>query len=221
MATTAEKILEQRIAKGIEIRAAKPDSGSVGTIVGYAATFNELSLDLGGFREMIAPGAFKASLGRGDDVRALIDHNPERIVGRRSSSTLRIAEDDKGLSIEIDLPDTQAGRDILASIKRGDVTGQSFSFYTLADKWERDPGNGNSWKRTLLAVDLVDVGPVTFPAYPTTSIAARSITEVLKRATHTTAPAGPMSTEAKARRDALIGRQKALRAQVELDRCRI
>lgn len=220
MATTAEKILEQRIAKGIEIRAAKPDSGSVGTIVGYAATFNELSLDLGGFREKIAPGAFKASLSRGDDVRALIDHNPERIIGRRTSNTLRVTEDEKGLWVEIDLPDTQAGRDILASIKRGDVTGQSFSFYTIADDWKRDPGTG-LWERTLLTVDAVDVGPVTFPAYPTTSIAARSITEVLKRATHTTAPAGPMSTEAKARRDALIGRQKALRAQVELDRLRI
>lgn len=220
MATTAEKILEQRIAKGIEIRAAKPDSGSVATIVGYAATFNELSLDLGGFREKIAPGAFKASLARGDDIRALIDHNPERIIGRRTSSTLRVTEDEKGLWVEIDLPDTQAGRDILASIKRGDVTGQSFSFYTIADDWKRDPATG-LWERTLLAVDAVDVGPVTFPAYPTTSIAARSITEVLKRATHTTAPAGPMSTEAKARRDALIGQQRALRAQVELDRLRI
>jgi len=219
MATTAEKILERSITKGIEIREAKPGSGSVGTIVGYAATFNELSLDLGGFRELIAPGAFKASLGRGDDVRALVDHNPERIIGRRTANTLRLVEDDKGLSVEIDLPDTQAGRDILASIKRGDVTGQSFSFYTLADKWERDPAVGNAWKRTLLAVDLVDVGPVTFPAYPTTSIAARA--EVLKRAINTTAPAGPMSTEAKARRDALIGSQRALRAQVELDKLRI
>jgi HK97 family phage prohead protease len=216
MATTTEKLLESRMVKGIEIREAKPGSGSVGTIVGYAATFNELSLDLG-FREKIAPGAFKASLARGDDVRALIDHNPERIIGRRSSSTLRVTEDEKGLWVEIDLPDTQAGRDILASIKRGDVTGQSFSFYTIADDWKRDPATG-LWERTLLAVDAVDVGPVTFPAYPTTSIAARSLTEVFKRATHTTAPAGPMSTEAKARRDALIGRQKALRYAVDRDR---
>ncbi len=220
MATTTEKLLESRMVKGIEIREAKPGSGSVGTIVGYAATFNELSLDLGGFREKIAPGAFKASLARGDDVRALIDHNPERIIGRRTSGTLRIVEDDKGLAVEIDLPDTQAGRDILASIKRGDVSGQSFSFYTIGQDWKRDPAT-NLWERTLLVADLVDVGPVTFPAYPTTSIAARSIAEVFKRATHTTAPAGPMSTEAKARRDALIGQQRALRARVELDKLRI
>jgi HK97 family phage prohead protease len=219
MATVAERILEQRIARGIEIREAKAGSGSVGTIVGYAAKFNELSLDLGGFREKIAPGAFKASLARGDDVRAFIDHNPERIIGRRSANTLRISEDDKGLWVEIDLPETQAARDILASIARRDVSGQSFSFYTIADKWARDPAT-NLWERTLLTVDAVDVGPVTFPAYESTSIAARSITEVFKRGI-TTAPVGPMSPEAKARRDALIGSQRALRARVELEKLRI
>lgn len=140
-------------------------------IVGYAAVFGKRSVDLGGFTEEIAPGAFSRSL-KDDDVAALVDHDPSRIIGRKSSGTLRLAEDRVGLRMEVDIPDTTVGRDILESIRRGDVRGQSFGFRTVSDDWRMEDGLAH---RTLIEARLRDVGPVTFPAYPDTTVAVRSL----------------------------------------------
>src|SRR5690349_20178291 len=100
-----------------------------GTLVGYAAVFNSQSADLGGFKEVIAPGAFTRSLSDAvTDPRALVSHDPQRILGRVSAGTLRLAQDDHGLRFEIDVPDTTYGRDLLESVKRGDIRGASFGF---------------------------------------------------------------------------------------------
>jgi HK97 family phage prohead protease len=105
-----------------ELRAT--DNGK--TIAGYAAVFNDVA-DIGGsFREIIAPGAFKDTLG--GDVRALVDHDSGRVIGRSTAGTLRLNEDDKGLKVEIDLPDTSDGRDLAVSLTRGDISGMSFGF---------------------------------------------------------------------------------------------
>mgnify|MGYP001558303859 CR=1 FL=1 len=144
-------------------------------IVGHAAVFNQLSEDLGGFREQIAPGAFAEAI-KTDDVRALLNHNPDFILGRNTAGTLTLAEDARGLAIEIDPPDTQIARDLLVSLERGDVNQMSFGFSV----WE----NGQSWSvdtdgetmiRTLTRVRLYDVSPVTFPAYPQTDVAVREL----------------------------------------------
>lgn len=140
-------------------------------IAGYAAKFNELSEEMMGFREKIAPGAFAASLERGDDVRALWNHNDDYVLGRTASGTLRLAEDDIGLKYEIDPPDTQWARDRIESIKRGDVNQSSFGFVVVTDDVTREDGNEI---RTLLEVDLFDVSPVTYPAYPQTESEIRS-----------------------------------------------
>ena len=143
-------------------------------ITGHAAVFNQLSEDLGGFREQIAPGAFADAI-KTDDVRALFNHNPDLILGRNRSGTLKLQEDVTGLRMEIDLPDTQLGRDVLTYIERGDVSGASFGFSVRP--------NGQNWAkddegrviRTLTKVRLFDVSPVTFPAYPQTDVAARDL----------------------------------------------
>lgn len=171
--STSTRRMERRYVRGIEVREAKPDSGSIGTLVGYAAVFNERSLDLGGFTEIVLPGAFKESLKRGDDVRALIGHDPRLIVGRRSAETLRIEEDAKGLRYEIDLPDTTAGRDVLESVKRRDLDGSSFGFGVLKDDWKRL--DADVYVRELIEVDLFDVGPATYPAYTGTTAEAREV----------------------------------------------
>lgn len=163
-------MMERRISTlDLEVRAldGTPDKPS---IAGYAAVFNQLSEDLGGFREKISPGAFTKSLG--NDVRALFNHDSNIVLGRTKAKTLRIAEDQKGLVIEIDPPDTEAARSLVASIKRGDISQMSFGFLTRSDIWEDIDGK---IVRTLIDVDLYDVSPVTFPAYPQTDVAARSL----------------------------------------------
>lgn len=169
----AEK--EVRYLAARELRADEGERGPM--ISGYAAVFNALSLDLGGFVERIQPGAFAASLVE-DDQRALWNHNADLILGRRKAGTLELEEDETGLRFVINPPDTQAGRDALASLKRGDVDQMSFSFYVQEDGWEKD---GGQIVRTLKKVKVMEVSPVTFPAYPQTSAFVRSQIEALSR----------------------------------------
>lgn len=179
------KIIERRFVTGLEVREAAPgDKGSIGTLTGYAAVFGVESVDLGGFREVIRKGAFKASLSRGDDVRALADHKASDVLGRRSANTLEVEEDDKGLKVTIHLPDTNAGRDTLASVKRGDKSGMSFGFNTVNDEWTRNTVDGAVvYKRELIDADLHEVSVVTWPAYQDTQVEARAVTaEVLAAA---------------------------------------
>jgi hypothetical protein len=142
-------------------------------LIGYAAVFGKRSVDLGGFTEEVAPGAFSKSL-RADDVIAVVEHDPALILGRTSAKTLTLSEDPSGLKMEIDLPDTSAGRDIRVSVQRGDIKGASFKFQTITDSWEMRDGVSH---RTLIEARLFDVCPVANPAYPDTSIAMRSLDE--------------------------------------------
>lgn len=156
----------------IETRA--DDAGKT-TIAGYAARFESLSVSFGGwFKEKIRAGAFAESLKK-NNVRALWNHNMDMVLGSTKAGTLRLKEDDKGLRFELDLPDTQAGKDAAISIKRGDVDGVSFGFRILKQEWdEKDPKNV---VRTLVEVDLREISPTAFPAYPSTSVKVRSVEE--------------------------------------------
>lgn len=167
--------------RSLETEVRMEGEGEAPKLTGYAARFGDLSQRLGGkygFKEKIDRGAFAKSIARGDDVRALWSHNPEQILGRTKSGTLRIREDERGLFIEIDPPDTQVGRDATTLIKRGDVTQMSFGFRVIGEKWETV---GGEEIRTLTEVDLIEVSPVAFPAYTATEINARSIDEIAER----------------------------------------
>jgi HK97 family phage prohead protease len=163
--------LERRaiLATAAEFRMADGENGPI--LSGYAAKFATRSEDLGGFVETIRAGAFTDAIAE-CDVRALVDHNPTLILGRNKAGTLRLTEDEVGLHYECDLPDTQAGRDIATSIKRGDVTGCSFGFITVEDEWKTEEGFA---LRELIRVHLFDVSAVTFPAYPDTEVGVRSL----------------------------------------------
>ena len=141
-------------------------------IIGYAAKYDLSSEDLGGFREYVRPGAFQRSLDSAPDVRALIDHNPSLILGRTVSGTLRLESDAIGLKVIIDPPDTQYAADLMAVMSRGDVSQMSFAFTTSEDSWDLVDGQR---VRSLLAVELHDVSVVTYPAYPDTTVAVRSL----------------------------------------------
>lgn len=163
---------ERRFLKVSELRITGGGDDKPKTIVGYAAVFNKLSEDLGGFREKIAKGAFTATLESGDDVRALVDHDTGKILGRNKSGTLKLEQNSKGLKATIKPADTQAGRDIMTSLERGDIDGMSFGFRTITDKWETV---NDEEIRTLMEVKLFDVSVVTYPAYPDTSVAVRGL----------------------------------------------
>jgi HK97 family phage prohead protease len=170
---TVSKIETRIFANDFEVR----ETSDGMTLSGYAAVFNSASEPLP-FIERIAPGAFKRSLSSRNDIKLLWNHDSSSVLGSTRAGTLRLSEDEKGLRVEANLPDTQAGRDAKVLIQRGDVTGFSFGFTV--------PANGDSWnaegtERTLKSVRLLEVSTgVAFPAYPTTNGTAqvRSLEDV-------------------------------------------
>jgi len=156
----------------VELRIAPaPAEGATASpvIEGYAAVF-ATPTDLGGIREVIEPGAFSGALSRPDDVRALWNHDSSNVLGRLRSGTLRLSEDAKGLRVEID-PPASAVRE-LEAIQRGDVDQMSFGFIVRREEWDE---TGDMPLRTIFDAELFDVSPVTFPAYPSTEVALRSL----------------------------------------------
>ena len=146
-------------------------------IVGYAAVFNSPSEDLGGFREIIRPGAFASALA-GADVRLVVNHDPSLILGRTRNGTLKLVEDSRGLRYEADPPDTQMARDYLVSIERGDLSESSFRFYMFDD-----PNRGQSCRSEPTGVireitefaRIDDVSIVAYAAYRATEVSVRSL----------------------------------------------
>jgi hypothetical protein len=138
-------------------------------LTGYAATFGTPARIGGRFVESIRAGCFRATLAKPDlDVLCLVDHDGGRLLGRTRSKTLRLAEDTRGLSFEVDVPSTSLGSDILALAERGDLGGMSFGFETVEDHWP------DQATRELRSVNLVEVSVVhAHPAYPSTTVAAR------------------------------------------------
>lgn len=150
------------------------------TIRGLAAPFNKLSgLIDGNFYEQIAPGAFKRAI-KEDDVRATVEHDMAKLLGRNKSGTLRLSEARDGLRIEIDAPDTSIGRDAVTMVERGDLSNMSFSFRAIKEDWEHNYGKNGEGLRTLQEVELIDISLVAIPAYDDTSVAVRSYQEFVK-----------------------------------------
>lgn len=147
---------------------------------GYAAVFNSASEPLP-FIEKIAPGAFRGSLRSRNDIKLLWNHDTGQVLGSTRAGTLSLYEDEKGLRVRAQLPNTTLGRDTAELIRRGDVNAMSFGFSV--------PKNGDSWnddgtERTLKAVRLHEVSIVAFPAYTATAGTAtvRGLDKIAKRA---------------------------------------
>jgi len=153
------------ITEGFEVR--KAEDGSR-VAAGYAAVF-ESTTRISSFTEEVGRSAFDKTLQEAD-VLGLYNHEMDLLLGRSSSGTLRLSVDEHGLAYEIDLPDTNLGRDLGVLMERGDVNGSSFGFRVIKDDWQ-------GTHRTLTEVALRDVGPVTQPAYPDASVALRSLAD--------------------------------------------
>ena len=165
--------VETRVFPASELRVIKQGDGPP-TFEGYAAVFNKLSEDLGGFREKIRPKAFANAI-KNSDTRALFNHDSNYVLGRTTAGTLDLKEDRNGLKFSVVPPDTSWARDLMVSVQRGDISQCSFGF-TLAkngDEWHEKDGE---MTRTIREVNrLMDVSLVSFPAYPDTSVALRSM----------------------------------------------
>jgi len=151
-----------------ELRAAEV-SGN--TLAGRAAVFGQMAEIRGGW-EAIHPKAFDTVLTRGDDVVALRDHNPELLLGRTSSGTLRLSTDSDGLAFEVDLPETSYAADVRELVGRGDLAGASFGFLPGKDEIGRAP-DGRQLRTHTDIRRLLDVSVVAMPAYEGTSVTLR------------------------------------------------
>lgn len=142
-------------------------------LVGYVVQWNKDSeLLWGEYIERFAPNAFADSLATGKDVRALFEHDNTKLLGRTSSGTLTLVEDNIGLRFELVPPDTTLGRDLLVSVERGDIGGMSFGFRTLKNMWDFSVEPNI---RTVQQAELVEITVTSIPAYPDSSL------ELLKR----------------------------------------
>lgn len=148
-------------------------------IEGHAAVFNSWSEMLGGlfpFKEIVRKDAFKETI-QNDDIRALFNHDPNYVLGRNKSNTLYLEEDEVGLRVKITPPKTTYAKDLVESIKRGDVSQMSIGFIVLDDSWGTVDGVDT---REIKKVKLFDVSPVTFPAYQETDVGIRGLEEYQK-----------------------------------------
>ncbi len=141
------------------------------TIGGYAAKFDKMSQNLGGFKERIAPGFFNYSRSQGwPGVVARYNHDDNMLLGTTGAQTLRLDVDNVGLSYDVDLPNARA--DVHELPQRGDVRQSSFAFLADEDEWDTVDGFP---RRTLITGRLFDVAPVNTPAYLDTSVGLRSL----------------------------------------------
>lgn len=178
---TADGRERRDLSARVELRqdAAGDGEGDGPVLEGIASVFDQ-EYTIGsfpwGFREKFAPGAFKAAIADADlDIVASFNHNADLVLGRQSAETLEVREGDKGLEAVIQPPDTTNGRDVVELVRRGDVAGMSITFVPTREEWkDGDPEKGELDLRTILEAKLYELGPVTFPASPTTSISARA-----------------------------------------------
>ncbi|MFO7306802.1 MAG: HK97 family phage prohead protease [Gammaproteobacteria bacterium] len=172
MARREQRAVQSRFS--IETR----EDGALPTIVGYAAVYEAETVIFNMFREKLRRGAFRRAVEARQDVRALFNHNPDFLLGRVGAGTLRLYDDDHGLRVEIDPPNTPTGREVVELIRRGDIYGMSFGFIPTRVSWEQADESGLGL-RVVEDVDLVDVSPVTYPAYEQTEVGIRSSAEAV------------------------------------------
>jgi uncharacterized protein len=208
--------MERRtVASPVSLRTAEKKQ----KLVGHGAVFNQETVIYGLWREVIMPGAFTEAI-KTDDVRALQNHNPDLVLGRNRSGTLRLEEDDEGLLYEIDPPDTTYAHDLMVVVDRGDVTQSSFQFSLDSSDWEEwddsEVKKGKLPLRKIKRVRLHDVSPVTFAAFEGTDVqvSARA-KDMAKRIAEASEIEARLAEQEAARQRADIRRRKQRIVEVE------
>jgi HK97 family phage prohead protease len=171
-----KKIDGEPISKDPEIRTTstefelRAEEGDGMTFTGYASVFNSTSEDLGGFREFVAPGAFKRSLQARNEIKLLWNHDTNEPLASVRGGSLQLMEDNYGLKVTAKLPNTTRGRDVAELLRSKVIDSMSFGFNVIKDSW-----SNNGSVRTLESVRLSEVSVVTFPAYQATTAQVRSM----------------------------------------------
>jgi HK97 family phage prohead protease len=147
-------------------------------ISGYAIVWKSPSVDLGGFTEVCSASMCNRTLKAGHAILALRDHKPEMLLGNTAAGTLTLNADSTGLAFTLTLPSTAIGDDTFTNVQLRNLDGVSFGFSTVEDSWE--VGADGKVVRTLLDVDLFEISPCSFAAYPGTSVDVRSCPAELK-----------------------------------------
>ncbi len=173
----SQRLIERRMTTGeVEARA----SGSKIYVEGYASVFEKRSANLGGFVEKVRNTAFTKTIQEAD-VRALWNHDPQYVLGRSRAGTLETSVDDNGLYYRALLPNTTYAKNLAALLERRDITQSSFTFFKVQDEWSLTEDGYP--ERSLVEVGLIDVAPVTFPAYEdaTSGVARRAALDGLAK----------------------------------------
>ncbi|TDL43839.1 HK97 family phage prohead protease [Microbacterium oleivorans] len=165
-----ERTFERRVfpLTDIQVRAANDDERRL-HFTGRAVVYDQLSEDLGGWQEVIRPGAATRTLAGTPDVRFLINHDANLLLARTRSGTLTLSEDSDGVLVDADMADVSYARDAAVSLERGDLSQMSFGFWVVSDSW-----SGNLHEVREFDFDGGDVSVVTYPAYTQTSAELRS-----------------------------------------------
>lgn len=184
------KLLRSFVPAAVQpVKLQQRTEGEMPLITGYGAVFYRAGQEgtqywlLDNIVERIAPGAFTRAIAE-DDIRGLKNHDPNLLLGRNTAGTMKLFVDEVGLRYEIAPPNTQTGRDTVEEVRRGDLTGSSFSFIIPegGDEWsEQKTAEGAKIRiRTLNELQVFDLGPVTFPAYSATTTGIRCYRSVTK-----------------------------------------
>ena len=179
------KLQEERIfTVELEARADASDDKPL-RIVGHPVVYNRWSEDLGGFVERILPGAGAKTISEAD-IRVLLNHDPNYLLGRNTAGTASFTESSVGIRMETFPADTPTIRDlVIVPMQRRELTQMSFSFRTVRDAWREpdDPANKHRsdglWERDVAEFQMFDASIVTFPAYRQTDAAVRASIGIL------------------------------------------
>ena len=166
------------VVRRSEFRASEGADGH--TLEGYAAVFNtwtDIRDAMGVYKERIAPGAFKRSIGNRTPVLQF-DHGTHPLFGSLPLGRIEsLREDRNGLKVKARLSENWLVEPVRDAIRDGGVTGMSFRFRVISDEWAKDKDGNDT--RTIGEVELLELGPVVFPAYEQTSVAVRSLVGLL------------------------------------------
>ena len=149
----------------------QPNADGSKTLIGYGIVYNSPSCDLGGFTEIVSPGAVTESLRQSPNLLFLRDHDNSILLGR-APKTLTLTDDAVGLRFACNLPNTSQAADVAVLVERGDLPGCSFSFRALEDSWEKKPTG--QLVRTLKKITVSELSVVSVPAYPATDVSLRT-----------------------------------------------